>query len=276
MIEKPPVPNRPSSGKFHNRGSLFPSTYHNKIFQPPTQTVINDNKPENTCKELELHSSTIKDDSDQSSANKKIPSYCRRTQSAKARQRTKPSRPAGTNRPCSAGARSNRPSSAGARPYRPCSAGVVSRLKRSGCNATSSSEKVNDDNKQLAVIDLANEVTPDLFEIQREKLLALPAPPNYDKPIQNVASMSFSRPSSASYDHEHSNECVCRTSTLSKDVEQRLKPSIYGLQKHRQVYGSAPDLSCDNSEVFPYKMSQLNDGEDKMVSRKEVLNDKIK
>ena len=266
MIEKPPVPARPSSGKFHNRGSLFPSTYHNKIFQPPTQTVINDNKSENTCKELELHSSSIKNDGDQSSANKKIPSYCRRTQSAKARQRTKPPRPAG----------SNRPSSAGARSYRPSSAGVVSRLKGSGYIATSSNEEVNDYNKQLAVIDLANEVTPDLFEIQKEKLLALPAPPNYDKPIQNVASMSFSRPSSASYDHEHSNECVCRTSSLSKDVEQRLKPSIYGLQKHRQVYGSAPDLSCDSSEVYPYKMSQLNDGEDKMVSRKEVLNDKIR
>ena len=188
---------------------------------------------------------------------KTVPSYCRKTQSAKACQRDKRG---------GSVSRSNRP----------CSAEDISRLKRKSNSSKSWNEISWDSDKQIAVVDLVDNITPDLVDIQKEKLLALPAPENYSKTFLDMAPMSFSRPSSAHYDQKQNKECVCKSNNLPDDVEKLLKPSIYGLQKQRQVFGSAPDLSCDTSESFPYKVSQIKDREVRFFSKEEFLNDKIR
>ena len=240
VVDKPPVPVRPTSGKFLNRGKLFPSTCQN--IHVCNETAIENagirENAKNTCQELVLHHTAVKDleDSELSKSKaKKVPNYCKRTQSAKARQRSKPAVPV-------------------SRRVRPQSAGDLDRLRKSG-NKFSLRNKVSEniDNNQVAVIDLADNITPALFDIQREQLLALPDSRNYNNNAPENKHMSFARPSSAGYSHEHSEQCSCRSNILSKEVEQRLKPSIYGLQRQRHVYGSSPDLTSDNSECFPYK-----------------------
>ena len=88
--------------------------------------------------------------------------------------------------------------------------------------------------------------------------------------------MCFTRPSSASYDLGHSADHNCKSNTPSKELEKRLKPSIYGLQRQRQVYGSAPDLSCDIFKCFPYKVVKNEDGENTKCTNEEILDSKIK
>ena len=189
---------------------------------------------------------------------KKIPNYCKRTQSAKARQRTKPALPV-------------------SRRIRPQSAGDLERLRRSenkpgfGRDGTE-----NVENKQVAVVDLADNITPALFNIQREQLLALPDTRHYNDNASDVKPMSFTRPSSASYAHKHTEKCGCKNNILSKEVEKRLKPSIYGLHRQRHVYGSAPDLTCDNLECFPYKAAKTENNRNFHDTEKEKLGDKIR
>ena len=256
VVNKPPVPSRPSSGKFLNRGKLFPSTCQNIHLHPGNinespQVSVN---TENSCRELVLHHSAVKEDSESSkSRSKEVPNYCKRTQSAKARQRTKPTLPV-------------------SRRIRPQSAGDLDRLRRSGnkpCLGRNETEIT--ENNQVAVIDIADNITPALLDIQREQLLALPDTRNYNNNSSDNKHMSFTRPSSASYAHEHNEKCGCKSNVLSKEVEQRLKPSIYGLHRHRHVYGSTPDLTSDNLECFPYKAAKTennvhaNDREDEKL-----------
>ena len=60
---------------------------------------------------------------------------------------------------------------------RPNSAGALHRLKKkSNVNNTVEDDTVSvvESNKQVAVIDIADNIIPDLFDIHKEKLLALP------------------------------------------------------------------------------------------------------
>ncbi|XP_053392741.1 uncharacterized protein LOC123564083 [Mercenaria mercenaria] len=236
VLNKPPLPGRPVSGKFHNRGSgkLFPSTQHNKLFTDTQQ----DSKPEVAINHLALvlhPDSKLDDDTSQPSTPKSVPSYCRRTQSAKARcqnVRKNSAQKSHRQRPVSAGSR-------------------MTQDKNGMCSS------------KPAVIDLANKVIPDLFEIEKQKILALPDPRDYGQNVyQNMPPMHFSRPSSAKYsDTDVDSSHFCKKGIGSKSVRNGLKPSVYGLQRQRQFYGSAPDLSSTNCnfDQYPYKISQTRE-----------------
>lgn len=107
----------------------------------------------------------------------------------------------------------------------------------------------------MSVINLAHKVIPDLFEIEKEKLLALPDTRNFNQNVfQDFPPMHFTRPSSGKLQQLENDPCFSRKDKMS---ESDLKPSIYGLQRHRHYFGSEPDLSAANCDLrqFPYKIT---------------------
>lgn len=237
-MNKPPIPGRPGSGKFHNRGSgkLFPSTYQNRLFNEDLPENKQDSNNSNPLA-LVLHpDAKVNENISEPNTPRTVPNYCRRTQSAKAKAVRKDS-----------AQKSSR--------QRPVSAGC--RLTKDNDGTCSS---------KPAVIDLANKVIPDLFQIEKQKLLALPSTTDYNQNvIEHMPPMHFSRPSSAKYtefDFDiNDSSCGCKKGSKTKIAKQGLKPSVYGLQRQRQFYGSAPDLSSTNCyfDQYPYKISQNTD-----------------
>jgi len=246
VADKPPLPQRPSSGKFHNRGSgkLFPSTCQNNVFTNEKQENLSSRtkvKSDESLKSqdtddslaLVLHPDFNPTDEDTlTSTPKEPPRYCRRTQSAKARSRPRVE---------SAKTLSRRPQSASLNGKRP----TICR-----------DEQLE---KSVAVINLANKVIPDLFEIEKEKILALPDPRSHHNAIQDFTPMHFSRPFSATSYSKESEVSSCKKESLQ---ESDLKPSIYGLNRQRHYYGSSPDLSSANCDfnLYPYKLTDDVDG----------------
>ncbi|XP_052275927.1 uncharacterized protein LOC127875130 [Dreissena polymorpha] len=237
---KPPVP--PASfGKFHNRGSgkLFRSTFQNSIFSDRNlanqsssintastkEGLFNSSSPHSDksspCLELVVHPG-FKTEDDITNTND-APSYCRRTQSAKARERSKSK----TDSKC----KNKRPQSAG------------HKFKDTGVSE-----------ETISIIDLASKVIPDLFEIEKEKLLALPAPKEVHRDaFQDCLPMHFSNPLPEFYSVKTDN----KQDLSSKLLQNDLKPCVYGLQRRRYMFGSAPDLRTvnDDCDTFPYKCS---------------------
>ncbi|XP_060574758.1 uncharacterized protein LOC132732363, partial [Ruditapes philippinarum] len=174
----------------------------------------------------------VKEDVSEPSTPKSVPSYCRRTQSAKARCQS-------AKKNTSRKPQQQRPASAGCR---------LTKEKNGMCSS------------KPAVVDLANKVIPDLFEIEKQKILALPDPRDYSQNVyQNMPPMHFSRPSSAKYSDFDADYCSFnKKGSKCKSVKKGLQPSVYGLQRHRQFYGSAPDLTSTNCyfDQYPYKISQ--------------------
>ena len=232
VFDKPPLPGgRPSSGKFHNRGSgkLFPSTQQNKLFIDNIQNEKQEDSVNHMA--LVIHPDfKVKEDISAPSTPKSVPSYCRRTQSAKARS---------VKKNTSQKSQQQRPASAGCR---------LTKERNGLCSS------------RPAVVDLANKVIPDLFEIEKQKILALPEPRDYSQNVyQNMPPMHFSRPSSAkNCDSENGFCSTDKKESKSKSVKKGLQPSVYGLQRQRHFYGSAPDLSSTNCyfDQYPYKISQ--------------------
>lgn len=178
-----------------------------------------------TCMELVVHPDFKTEDDitcTNTSTAKAVPSYCRRTQSAKARERSK------TNASC--------------KKQRPQSAGYKSKN-------TDVSERT------ISVIDLASKVIPDLFEIEKEKLLALPAPKDVHRDaFQDCPPMHYANP----LPEFHAVNADNKQDLSSKLLKNDLKPCVYGLQRQRYMFGSAPDLRDlnDDCDTFPYKGSK--------------------
>ncbi|WAQ95315.1 hypothetical protein MAR_028005 [Mya arenaria] len=229
-----------SSGKFHNRGSgkLFRSTYHSNLYSKDSEHDLSANSSNRSHDDsstngldLIVHPDFTDNEGISTSTPRSVPNYCRRTQSAKARTRLKP-QISGRREKC-----------------RPASAGNI----RQGGRAAVCSDK------PVAVIDLVDKVIPELSDIDRERLLALPDPKDFNN-LHELPPMHFSRPSSAKYDMVYADNDDQSLSKRKKKVrkqENDLKPSIYGLQRNRHFYGSAPDLTSTDSnlEQFPYKCS---------------------
>ena len=235
VFNKPPVPSRPVSGKFHNRGSgkLFPSTAHNKLFQETTLNPIHSRNDQAEGSALVVHPSFVTEtNTSQTSTPRSVPSHQRRTQSAKAK---------------ASSAKEQR--------------NILKTRPKSAANVRTKASDT--DLKKPSVIDITNEIMPDLFDIERDKMLALPEPRASN--IENKLPMYFHKQNSFFYEHvcEKDTCCSCKTDKLSKLQQNTLKPSVYGLEKQRQVYGSAPDISKLNVEEnqFPYKMNGLSTSE---------------
>lgn len=233
VLQKPPIPSRPGSGKFHNRGSgkLFPSTQYNKLFNnEDNESILNDESINPLAIVLHPKSKTNGNLSEPSTP-KSVPSYCRQTASAKARTRERKG----------PGARSQR--------QRPVSAGSYRPRIPEGTAA------------KPAVIDLASKVIPDLFEIEKEKILALPDPREHsDNVFNDKPPMHFDRPSSgklSDFELDGLFSSQRKKDKTSRKGQKQLMPCVYGLQNHRQYYGSMPDLSSANCnyEQFPYKIT---------------------
>lgn len=177
-------------------------------------------------------------DNNNSNSEKNLPGYCRRTQSAKARSRQVIDNSKKLH-------------------TRPQSAGTLTR------GSASSQDKT------VPVVNLAQRVVPELFEIEKERLLALPDPRNYSQnACQDFPPMHFSKPSLRNLQSEVNENCCYKK---DKPDKNGLKPSIYGLQRQRQFYGSAPDLtSADGFSKFPYKLSDDVDTDIKRIEYKKI------
>ncbi|KAL3876345.1 hypothetical protein ACJMK2_034204 [Sinanodonta woodiana] len=254
--DKPPIPvkSRPSSGNFHYRGSLFTSTFNNKLFQSPDLTV--DKQVQGSTSEHEANrcNTSFEPKLFTSQKHSGVSSHSRRVQSAKGRL---------TERKITVPPTVSRTKSR----QRPFSANDKYRLQNENGDykdqllrneSNDHSQNMLSGKREVAIINISDKVSSDLVEIQQKKSSDCQG---HDGQVFDLDNQTQKPWWPASTKSNLSESFLYQNKVETKEKEADLKPSVYGLKNQRQVYGSTPNLQDANVtyQSFPYKLADDND-----------------